>query len=207
MIWPRIDENDIVIFGSFYSIDESLRDRLLEMITYASERKAILIYMPGFQHGLKCRITIVMPAILENLELADFVIANNKDIEDIFPGEGVEKAFHNHLEFYCGNFLHIDENFNAQIFAKNVREVINNPQGKSVNALGWQAGFAAGLMYGLLRNQVTHDLLEDIDQETWEAIVSWAFKFANEAEISEDNTISAEFGEKCAKAYSESLDD
>ena len=69
VVWPRIDEDDIIIFGSFYSIDPDMRERFYELIKYAHERKAILIYLLGCQHGINCRITKVMPGILENLEI------------------------------------------------------------------------------------------------------------------------------------------
>ncbi len=36
VVWPRIDEDDIVIFGSLYAIDVPQRERLFEMISYAA---------------------------------------------------------------------------------------------------------------------------------------------------------------------------
>lgn len=197
VVWPRIDEDDIVLFGSFYSIDGALRDRVYEMISYAAERKAILIYLPGFQHGINCRITKVMPAILENLDIADVVIANNQDINDIFPGEGAEKAFHNHLEFYCGNFLHINEDFNIQLFSKNRNSSFSNQGATPVNKLGWQAGLTAGFIYSLIYNNIVQSNIADIDAETWDSIIGKAYQFAREAAESGDNCISPAFGEKC----------
>ena len=80
VVWPRIDEDDVVLFGSFYSIDTVMRDRFYELVKYARERKAILIYLLGCQHGISCRITKVMPGILENLEIADIVVAWREEL-------------------------------------------------------------------------------------------------------------------------------
>ncbi|UKI43115.1 MAG: carbohydrate kinase family protein [Porphyromonadaceae bacterium] len=65
VVWPRIDEGDIVLFGSLYSIAQPQRERVYELLSYAAERKAVMVYLPGFQHGINFRITRVLTAILE----------------------------------------------------------------------------------------------------------------------------------------------
>ncbi|HAO62994.1 MAG TPA: carbohydrate kinase, partial [Porphyromonadaceae bacterium] len=107
VVWPRIDEGDIVLFGSLYSIAQPQRERVYELLSYAAERKAVMVYLPGFQHGINFRITRVLTAILENLELSSIVVAHERDLADIFPGESAEKAYHNHFEYYCPCFIHI----------------------------------------------------------------------------------------------------
>ena len=52
VVWPRINEDDIVLFGSLYSIENPQRSRLYEILQYAADRKAIMVYLPGFQHGI-----------------------------------------------------------------------------------------------------------------------------------------------------------
>ena len=66
ILWPKIEEDDIVVFGSYFSIDENVRKPLSEFLAYAQERKALLVYLPGFQPELCSRITRVMPYIFEN---------------------------------------------------------------------------------------------------------------------------------------------
>lgn len=189
VVWPRIDEDDIVIFGSFYSIDSALRERLYEMVRYAAERKAIIIYVPGFHHDINCRITKVMPAILENLELSDVVIANDKDINDIFPNEIAEKAFHNHIEFYCKNYIHLANDCSlARYFTRGKDSIEVGASGVN-NPLGWQSGFIAGIACGLIKYDVTRMGIEDVDGLTWNSIMEFAVGMALEASESDDNCI------------------
>lgn len=188
VVWPRIDEDDIVVFGSFYSIDSALRDRLFEMVNYAVERKAIIVYLPGFHHDINCRITKVMPAILENLEVSDIVIANDKDINDIFPNETPEKAFRNHIEFYCKNFIHINSS-GAAFYAKNGSASATSAD-KTENSLGWQAGLVAGIACGLVKHEVTKATLGEVSTKTWQDIMNLACSLADEASKSDDNCIS-----------------
>ena len=108
VIWPRIDEDDIVLFGSYYAIDEPQRERLFDLLTYARDRKAILIYLPGFQHGTQFNLTKVMPNILENFEVSTFVIDHDKDINNMFPNHDSDKVYNNHIKFYGPTYIHIN---------------------------------------------------------------------------------------------------
>lgn len=183
VVWPRIDEDDVILFGSFYSIDIAMRERFYELVKYARERKAILIYLLGCQHGINCRITKVMPGILENLEIADIVIATEGDIADIFPGETADQAFKNHIEFYCSNFLYIDNSSCITVYHRNgAKSRFDTGCGATAaNPLGWQAGLAGGIIYTLFVNGILHDRVGDVDDETMSHIISTAVEFAANA--------------------------
>ena len=203
VVWPRIDEDDIIIFGSFYSIDPDMRERFYELIKYAHERKAILIYLLGCQHGINCRITKVMPGILENLEIADIVIATQKDINDIFPGETSDQAFKNHIEFYCSNFLHIDDDAHITVYHRNGAKNIFPDANKQflTNPLGWQAGLASGITYALIEGGIMHEQVGNVDDETMAGIITTAVEFANNAALDPArNCIDENFGQTKAAA-------
>ena len=67
VVWPRIDEGDIVVYGGYYALDARMRPRMSQLLSHAAERKATLIYLPGFLPQQEPQITRVMPVILENL--------------------------------------------------------------------------------------------------------------------------------------------
>lgn len=202
VVWPRIDEDDVLIFGSFYSIDTVMREQLYELLKYAHERKAILIYLMGCQHGISCRITKVMPCILENLEIADIVIATQGDLNDIFPGETADQAYKNHIEFYCGNFLHINDNGQPSHITVYHRAgtksqfTIGNDSYElfASNKLGWQAGLTSGIAYSLFTNDIMHKQVDDT-ADLMDNIISTAMEFAdNAAADPQKNCIDDDFG-------------
>lgn len=197
VVWPRIDEDDIVLFGSLYAIDTPQRERLFELISYAAERKAIIVYLPGFQHGINMRITRVMPAILENLEIADIVIAHECDINNIFPGETSEQAFRNHIEFYCPTYFHINPDLGVTLFSTGKRHDFAHSEALATdNLLGWQSGFAAGIIYMILRNGLTRDQVAATDDDTWQEIIDAAKGFAAECAGTADNCLTQSFAEQ-----------
>ena len=180
VVWPRIDDEDIVLFGSLYAITEPQRAALFELVNYAVERKAIIIYLPGFQHGINFHIAHVMPAILENLEVSDLVIAHERDLRDVYPGETAQQAFTNHVEFCCDNYLHINPDLTVTRFDKGGKALPHPAIGiPSKHMLGWQAGFAAGVIHGLLKNGVTHSSIHQLPRSVWVDIVTGAQAIAS----------------------------
>ncbi len=193
VIWPRIDKDDIVIFGSLYSVDEAQREALFEIVSYAVERKAIIVYLPGFQHGINFRITRVMPNILENLEVSNIVITQEQDINTIFPGESSEAVYHNHVEFYCDSYLHLRHDQVVEHYHGG-NCVAYEPVGREQepNWLGWQAGFTAGLVYALLAQNVTRDAIATLTEDEWKRLVDEALQWAH-ASTGAENCVSREF--------------
>ena len=178
VVWPRIDENDVLLFGSFYSIDNNVRNRLFEMVTYAAERKAIIVYLPGCQHGINCRITKVMPAILENLEIADVVIATGDDIEAIFPGEDADKTFKNHIEFYGPLFLYIGKDYSVTAYSRGNKLTVKAKRAYSGDSLGWQSRFTACIIKEMSRRGITKKSRPSGSQEQWHDIIGTAIDAA-----------------------------
>lgn len=187
IVWPRIDEDDIVLFGSLYAIDLPQRQRLYELLKYAVERRAILIYLPGFQHGIGYRLTKVMPHLLENLEISDIVIAHEQDIHDIFPGETGDEAYHGHIEFYCRNYVHLTRSLSMHMFSLGLELPAENPA--TENLLGWQAGLTAGIISQLVGRSITREQLLALDKATWNDILINARQCAEQAAASTDNCL------------------
>lgn len=146
IIWPRVDDDCIVVFGGYYAIDARMRPRLLPFLNHCAERGAVLVYLPGFPSGRESRITRVMPAILENLEIAHLVIARNEDLSLIFGLGDAGKCYADHVDFYCRSMVSTDP----------ACRTINYFSGKEVThaaipdsiclSLHWNAGVVAGVV-------------------------------------------------------------
>ena len=197
VVWPRINEDDIVLFGSLYSIENPQRSRLYEILQYAADRKAIMVYLPGFQHGINYSITKVMPNVLENFELSNVVIANNRDIHDIFPRETGEQAYRNHM-IYCNCLMHVTDDLSTTVYGHGINAPICRPSNAQGNQLGWQAGYTAGIIYGMVAADLRHKTIANTDAQTWQQIAQGAYAFAEECAASATNCISSEFAQQKA---------
>jgi len=105
------------------------------------------------------------------------VIAHDRDLHDIFPGESAQQAFANHVEFYCNHYLHIHNSLAVTHFTAGGHNEQHYPAtsiSEAHNLLGWQAGFTAGVAIALILNGVTHDSLDTLSADTWHNIVGTA---------------------------------
>ena len=81
---PLINEGDIIIFGSYFSVNPILRHRITEILEFAKIRKAIIYYDPNFRKAHAHEAIKLMPSIIENLEYADIVRGSDEDFETIY---------------------------------------------------------------------------------------------------------------------------
>jgi len=198
VIWPRIDEDDIVLFGSYYAIDTPQRERLYDLLSYAAERKAIVIYLPGFQHVTQFNLTKVMPNILENFEVSNVVIDHDNDINNMFPNQDSDKVYNNHIKFYGPTYIHINTNQNATIY-RGVDKTVSEFGCDTANHLGWQAGFIAGVIFELINLDIRRADIETLSSDLWKKVTDGAFEFAANCAFSDNNCLSDDFAKAKAQ--------
>ncbi len=48
IVWPRVDDDSVVVFGGYYALDQRMRARMLPFLNHCAERRAVMVYVPGF---------------------------------------------------------------------------------------------------------------------------------------------------------------
>lgn len=160
IVWPRIEEGDIVLFGGYYAIDRRMRRRMLPLLQHAAERKALMVYLPGYLPQQEPRITRVMPAILENLELAQVVVTRSVDLQLIFGTRDAAAAFRNHVGFYCNALVNVDApHHTVEWHSKGHTAALEVPL-SPCGSLVWNAGVAAGTTIALYTSGANPEMLQ-----------------------------------------------
>lgn len=165
-VWPRIDEGDVVVYGSYMALDGRNHARLLDLLRHAKARKAFLVYLPYFEPYQVPRVTRVMPAVFDCLELADLIVGRDADIRAIFNGVDMADIFKDHILFYCRRFLHLDAE------AKKLRFFDGNSSWSLTchptdnTEFQWSAGILAGAVRALAEGQRDPDEIMNFANET-----------------------------------------
>lgn len=181
IIWPRIDPGDIVVYGGFYAIDARMRSNMVKLLSYAAERHAIMVYVPGFPKEQEPRMTRIMPQIFENLEWANIVITRSKDIELIFNNADADSCYANHIDFYCRSMINIDAT-NATLSYNSGKESDKREINQSVcYCMMWNAGAIAGVVKALVKHSYSADELERPSSNMRNEILDSAIASANTA--------------------------
>ena len=103
--FPRLEEDDIVVIGSYYALNPVLRDKVVELLEQARQQKAIVYYDPNFRSAHKEEAIKLAPTIIENLEYADIVRGSQDDFFYMYGLRDAERIYKEKIKFYCPNFL------------------------------------------------------------------------------------------------------
>ncbi len=193
---PDIKEDDIFIFGSYYALNPALRSRMIEFLKYAQDRKAIIYYDPNFRKAHAHEAIKLMPTVLENLEFADIVRGSDEDFFNLFGKTNSQEIYKEHIQFYCKHFLTTEGANGVTLHTPQFSHHFPSPQIQPISTIGAGDNFNAGIIYGLLKYDIHHADLIDLDEETWENIIQCGIDLSAEVCQSYDNYISKEFAKE-----------
>lgn len=174
IIWPKLEENDIVVYGGFYAIDKRMRARMSKFLNYAAERHAIMVCLPGFLPQQEPRITRVMPEILENLEMASLVVTRNSDLSILFNSNSGKDAYKNHVNFYCRSMININTAGNSIEYFTDREASAVGSLNENCSTLLWNAGALAGVLKAIANSNYTHDSFETPSADMRESLLNAA---------------------------------
>ena len=195
-IYPDIQPDDIVMFGSFYAINPVIRPQVAGLLEYAKNHGAILYYDVNFRASHRNEVMKITPNLLDNLEFADVVRGSNEDFSILFNRNDADSVYRTDISFYCHNFIYTQGSEPVEVRAEggiNCQYPVGNTQ--TVSTIGAGDNFNAGFIYGLLRQGITRDHLDrGLTQQQWDGLIADALAFAAESCKSIYNYISVDFG-------------
>lgn len=165
-VWPRIDEGDVVVYGSYMALEERDHARVLDLLRHAKARKAYLVYLPYFESHQVPRITRVMPSVFDCLELADLVVGRDADIRAIFPEPEIKTIFKDHILFYCKRLLQLDPAAKKMRYFDGEESWSLDCHPTDNSEFQWSAGALAGVVRGLTEGKRDPEELMAIGNET-----------------------------------------
>ena len=194
--YPKLEEDDIVIIGSYYALNPILRDKVVDLLERARQKRAIVYYDPNFRSSHKEEAIKLTPAIIENLEYADIVRGSQEDFFYMYNLRDADSIYKNKIKFYCPNFLCTAGSDHISLRTKTIQKEYSIAQMEAVSTIGAGDNFNAGIIFGLLKYDVRYDDLNTMDEATWDKIIRLGMDFAAEVCKSVNNSVSKEFAER-----------
>ena len=194
--FPEINTNDILIFGSYFAVNPELRDKVLALIQSAKKQKAIVYYDINFRKAHAFEKNRLIPFFLENIAHASIVRCSNEDLENLFTGEDVETIYSKYISPECDIF--IVTNGEESILLKTPLFEKKYPVNaiKPVSTIGAGDNFNAGIIYGLIKNQILSCELSKLNEKQWDELIAEGKEFACNVCQSIENYISKEFAKQ-----------
>lgn len=194
--YPQIQEDDIVILGSYYALNPVLRDKVQELLERARDMHAIIYYDPNFRSSHKEEAIKLAPTIIENLEYADIVRGSQEDFFYMWGTKDADKIYRDKVKFYCRNFLCTAGAEQVALRTNTLTKDYPIPPLEAVSTIGAGDNFNAGIIFGLLKYNVRYDDLATLDEGTWDKVIRCGMEFAAEVCKSVNNSVSVEFAER-----------
>ena len=196
VVFPKLEEDDIVVFGSYFALNPVLREKVLDLLEQAREKKAIVYYDPNFRSSHKDEAIKLTSTIIENLEYADIVRGSIEDFFYMYNQREVDKVYKDKIRFYCPNFLCTAGAKEISLRTNSITKEYPIPPLEAVSTIGAGDNFNAGIIYGLLKYDVRYCDLGQISEDTWDKIIRCGIEFAADVCRSFNNSISPEFAKQ-----------
>lgn len=196
VVMPKITEDDIVIFGSYYALNPVLRTKVLELLDQAKEARAIILYDLNFRASHRDEAIKLTPTIIENFEYADIVRGSADDFRHLYKMEDIDKIYKDKIQFYCPAFVHTAGGGDVSLRTKEISKDYPVEKLKPVSTVGAGDNFNAGLVYGLLKYDIRYRELKTLSEHYWDKVIKCGIDFSAEVCGSFNNSVSIDFAER-----------
>jgi fructokinase len=201
IIYPEVNEDDVVLYGSFFAINPVVRPQVKGFLEYAKEHGAILYYDVNYRSSHAGDLVKVMPNLLENFELADIVRGSNEDFEVMYRKKDADSVYNSELKYYTKNFIYTSGAQPVEVRANQgfSKQYPVLPT-ETVSTIGAGDNFNAGFIYGLIKYGINRSDIEvGISQQQWDQLLASAQAFSANCCRSLNNSIDEAFAQQLKK--------
>jgi fructokinase len=193
--FPKVEKDDIVLFGSYFAISHDTRKGVLKFIKQAREAGAIIIYDPNFRHPHLHEMETLRPNIEENIQMADIVRGSHEDFQLIFKTKFAADTYLRIQGFGNPNLVYTQSNKEVVFVSKKLQFTLPVPKVKTFSTIGAGDNFNAGIIYSIYNYKLERKEVLKPDGDIWKKIVGNAIKFGTHVCGSIENYISKEFAQ------------
>ncbi|MCX6233512.1 MAG: PfkB family carbohydrate kinase [Bacteroidetes bacterium] len=197
---PVFHQNDILIFGSFYSLRAANRPQILKILESAKQKDMMILYDPNFRRPHLPHLKQVMASIIENISSADVVRGSDEDFMFIFGKTGVTEVYKIISGYGCKNLIYTSGSRGVTLVTEAMTKHYPVPLISAVSTVGAGDSFNAGIILMFYRYNVAKSNVGRLSEKQWDGIIGAGIDFGACVCGSDENYISTEF----ARAYSSS---
>ncbi len=192
---PKIEKDDLILLGSFYSLNPLTRPTVVRLLEEAQEQGAIVYYDPNFRANHQQDLIHLMPNMIENFEAASIIRGSNEDFGYIFGLTEADKIYNEKLKYYGSPFICTTADGEVALRTHTFCKNYPVPRIETVSTIGAGDTFNAGILFGLIHENVYYDDLATLPEATWDKVIGYAIRFSAQVCQSYQNYVSNEFAQ------------
>ena len=193
---PPIKENDIVAFGAYFALNPVLKPKVRPFLEYAKERGAILYYDLNFRSNHVHEVDQLRETFSENFELADIVRGSHEDFINVFGHDDSHQIYERYLSAGCKILICTRGDSGVEVIDRGQDYSFSSHPIVPVSTIGAGDNFNAGMIYGLVRENIDREKLSCLNHDEWSSLIGYGIEFGTEACMSTENYVSKDFAER-----------
>jgi fructokinase len=181
---PGFSPGDVLLFGSFYSINPRNQRNITRLAAAAKECGAWIYYDPNFRKPHLAKLEQSLPFIRQNIAMADIVRGSDEDFKLIAGANNSSEANEFVKNNGCDNLIYSMNRAGVDLFTSKSAKHFNVPKVEVVSTIGAGDSFNAGFvtaLHGFKKNELSGIF--------WDQAIGRAVIFAAEVCRSRDNFI------------------
>ncbi len=188
MNYPKIEQGDIVLFGSLFSLNRIFRKGLISFLRYARSNGAFIIYDPNFRKSYLNKLNEYMPYVEENLSLSHMVKGSNEDFNLIFGFNTKYEVFERVKKYDVEYLVYTKGEYGVGYLSESFDYDLNSDRVHALSTIGAGDTFSAGIIYSYVLNEN-----KIISEEFVINMLKTSVSFSAEVCKSYDNYLSADY--------------
>lgn len=176
--YPNINENDIILFGSYYGVKPEIRNGLAGFLRNANDVNSIIVYDPNFRKSHLNMLTKVRPFIYENFKVSDIVKGSMEDFNYIYNTDNPQEIFQLFKENGGKNLIITSAGKDVLFFNKHFSFQLPVPNICPVSTIGAGDSFSAAIVYCIINQNLLKQDLQTVDKKNWQNIVNYGIDCA-----------------------------
>ncbi len=193
---PFIEENDIMAFGAYFSLNPVLRDKVKPFLQYAKDQGAILYYDLNFRDNHAHEVESLKDTFRENFALTDIVRGSHEDFINLFGHDNCRRIYDEETSKYCPRLICTRGKDGVQVIDHGQEYYFSARPIIPVSTIGAGDNFNAGMIYGFIREGIDRNGLDHMTEEKWGHLIGYGIEFGTDACMSTSNYVSKEFAER-----------
>lgn len=186
---PSPGEQDIILFGSFYSISAPTRDTVIRLKKLSSDSGALLFYDPNFRDSHLKALSEVKPFIEANILHSQIVRGSNEDFEIIFGTGSAEATWNLPCFRNCKALIYTRSAKGVDLYTPGFSKHYDVPEIKPLSTIGAGDSFNAGIITAMFETSYSSRNIGSCSVADWDMIIAKGIEFSSVVCMSYDNYI------------------
>ncbi len=192
---PVPQAGDIILFGSFYALTKTIRNKVMGFVRSGKSNGAFILYDPNFRSAHLEELETLRPWILENIGMANLVRGSDEDFRTIFNAADARQAYHFVSGAGCSSLVYTRSSSEIEVIHDGYSKSYLVPPISVLSTIGAGDAFNAGVIYGMLQTY-TLTGLTTLTGSVWDHLIGCGIQFSANVCQGLDNYISVDLGNR-----------